>query len=295
LPGDGYNGKVYISPSPGFTEDDGYVYQRRRPLYGMPSAARAWHTTTSPYLKSQGCALVGFERSMWCITIQGHTIFIAAHIDDFIIACADRATLDAFRQNLLARFDGPYEGEVHTSGARLREILLPAVLYILSQRHFAEDVLRTFAMRDCIPALTPMKPCTRLTKDQRDFSRDPAFHRRYRGILGSLGYLVNMTRPDLTWSYSELSKYVQYPGQAHMDAALHGLRMHGELLRLLFLQAHWETEAHFTATGMPSQQNSSESFRFKRAAFFQSLKSKVGLAAAKAAALRININTQGAA
>jgi hypothetical protein len=35
---------------------------------------------------------------------------------------------------------------------------------------------------------------------------------------------VNMTRPDLAWSYSELSKYVQYPGQAHMDAAVHVLR-----------------------------------------------------------------------
>jgi hypothetical protein len=44
---------------------------------------------------------------------------------------------------------------------------------------------------------------------------------------------------------------------------------------------------------MPSQQNSSESFRFKREAFFQSLKSKVGLVATKAAALRINLNTQG--
>jgi len=68
-----------------------------------------------------------------------------------------------------------------------------------------------------------MKPGTRLTKDQCDLSPDPAFHRRYRGIVGSLGYLVNMTRPDLAWSYSELSKYVQYPGQAHMDAALHAL------------------------------------------------------------------------
>jgi hypothetical protein len=48
--------------------------------------------------------------------------------------------------------------------------------------------------------------------------------RRYRGIVGSLGYLVNMTRPDLAWSYSELIKYVQYPRQAHMDAALHVLR-----------------------------------------------------------------------
>jgi hypothetical protein len=66
----------------------------------MPSAARAWHTTMSAYLKSQGCALVGFERSKWCVTIRGHTILIAAHIDDFIITCADRATLDAFRKGL---------------------------------------------------------------------------------------------------------------------------------------------------------------------------------------------------
>jgi hypothetical protein len=63
--------------------------------------------------------------------------------------------------------------------------------------------------------------------------------------------------------------------------------MHDEFLCLLFLQAHRETEAHFTTDGMPLQRNQSESFRFKRAAFYQGLKSKVGLAAAKAAALRI--------
>ena len=44
------------------------------------------------------------------------------------------------------------------------------------------------------------------------------------------------------------------------------------------LQAHRETEAHFTAAGMSSQRNQSDSFRFKRAAFYQSLKSQVGLA-----------------
>jgi hypothetical protein len=45
-------------------------------------------------------------------------------------------------------------------------------------------------------------------------------------------------------------------------------RMHGEFLRL-FLQTHRETEARFTAAGMSSQRNQSESFRFKRAAVYQ--------------------------
>ena len=70
-------------------------------------------------------------------------------------------------------------------------------------------------------------------------------------------------------------------------------RLHGEFLCHLSLQAHRETEANFIATGMPSQRNQSDSFHFKRAAFYQSLKSKVGLAAAKAAALRINLNVAG--
>ena len=70
-------------------------------------------------------------------------------------------------------------------------------------------------------------------------------------------------------------------------------RMHGEFLRLLFLQAHSETTAHFIATGLPSQQHRSDNaFRFKRAAFYMGLKSKVGLVAAKASALRINLNIQ---
>ena len=70
-------------------------------------------------------------------------------------------------------------------------------------------------------------------------------------------------------------------------------RMHGEFLRLLFLQAHRETEAHFIATGMSSQNIHPEALRFKRAAFYNGLKSTVGLAAAKAAALRVNLNVQG--
>jgi len=70
-------------------------------------------------------------------------------------------------------------------------------------------------------------------------------------------------------------------------------RMHGEFLCLLFLQAHRETEAHFPAAGMSLQRNQSDSFRFMRAAFYNGLKSKVGLAAAKAAALRVNLNVQG--
>jgi len=89
----------------------------------------------------------------------------------------------------------------------------------LSQKHYAEEILRSYRFWDILPRNTPMKPNTRLSKDECDPNPKPDFHRRYRGIVGSLGYLVTMNRPDLAWPYSELSKYVQFPGIAHMEAA----------------------------------------------------------------------------
>jgi hypothetical protein len=71
-------------------------------------------------------------------------------------------------------------------------------------------------------------------------------------------------------------------------------RSHSEFFRLLFLQAHRETDRFFAASGVQSAQSNSGFFHFRRAAFSSGLKSKVGLALAKAAALRIFLNLDGA-
>jgi len=86
LPGDGHNGNVYISAPPGYEENPLSVYRLLKPLYGMPSAARAWQTTMSAFLQREGCETVGFEKSMWKVTIDGHRILLGAHIDDFVLA-----------------------------------------------------------------------------------------------------------------------------------------------------------------------------------------------------------------
>jgi len=102
----------------------------------------------------------------------------------------------------------------------------------LSQTHFAKKILRTYNFWNATPRLKPMQPNTRLNKDDCDKNPAPDFHRRYRDIVGSLGYLVTMTRLDLAWAYSELSKYVQFPGKNHMLAAEHVLG---------YLRGTWES------------------------------------------------------
>jgi hypothetical protein len=70
-------------------------------------------------------------------------------------------------------------------------------------------------------------------------------------------------------------------------------RLHSEFVRLLFLQAHRETDRFFAASGVQLAQTDRGIFHYRRAAFSSMLKSKVGLALAKAAALRIALNLDG--
>ena len=52
----------------------------------------------------------GFEKSMWTLDLNGHRILFAAHVEDFVLTCADRRILEAFRIRLLEAFSGTCEG-----------------------------------------------------------------------------------------------------------------------------------------------------------------------------------------
>jgi len=52
----------------------------------------------SAFLQGEGCEIVGFEKSMWKVTIDGHRILLGKHIEDFVMACTNQQVLDAFRQ-----------------------------------------------------------------------------------------------------------------------------------------------------------------------------------------------------
>jgi hypothetical protein len=71
-------------------------------------------------------------------------------------------------------------------------------------------------------------------------------------------------------------------------------RLHSEFIRLLFLQAHRETDRFFAASGVQLAQHDRGLFHFRRAAFSATLKAEVGSTLAKAAALRITLNIDGA-
>jgi hypothetical protein len=85
------------------------------------------------------------------------------------------------------------------------------------QKGYDERVLKTFGMWDWKTCATPLDVNSRLSKEDFPQVVDPTLHHRYRSITGSLSYLVNMTRPDLAFAYSQLNNFVQYPDVVHLQ------------------------------------------------------------------------------
>ena len=141
----------------------------------------------SAFLEKEICETVGFKKSMWRVVIDGHWILLGAHIDDFVIACANLPVRDAFRKRLLEAFKGTYEGPlVPYLGSEIARDHITSTT-TLSQKQYDEEILRLYGFWDILPRNTPMKPNTRLSKDDCDPNPKPDFHRRYRGIVGSIG------------------------------------------------------------------------------------------------------------
>jgi hypothetical protein len=221
---EGVNGRYFIQPPPGSPDANNrdVVYEVRRPLYGNPSSPRALHKTLDAYFMSEGFEHVGFEESVWVRPKggkYGEDIYFSTHVDDCLICCKSTATMSKFKQELLTRFQGTDEGEVkeYLGCEVIRD--RAARTGKMVQAGYAERVLRTFGMWNCNPVLTPLDPNVRLTRRDSPEVVDPRLHRRMRSIVGCLSYLVNMTRPDLAFTYSQLSKFVQSPGPVHLAAA----------------------------------------------------------------------------
>ncbi len=133
----------------------------------------------------------------------------------------------------------------------------------------------------------------RVAHDGVGSSADPVLNRhlRYPNILDQS---LNDTVADKLRKYRADYNFNPPRGVGFMPAiASTSGRLHSEFIRILFLQAHRETDRFFAASGVLSAQSDRGFFHYHRVAFSSMIKSRVGNILVKAAALRINLNMDG--
>ena len=96
--------------------------------------------------------------------------------------------------------------------------------YSLSQSKFAHTILSRFNMLDCKPASTPLSPCTKLYRaSDKEVEEIKSEKLPYQNDVGSLMYLSQCARPDLSHAVGVLSQHLERPGRRHWEAVIHVL------------------------------------------------------------------------
>nr|KYP72830.1 Copia protein [Cajanus cajan] len=90
----------------------------------------------------------------------------------------------------------------------------------LSQKKYANDLLKKFKLENCNPVSTPLAVNEKLSKADGDAKADVT---QYRSLVGSLLYLT-ATRPDLMFCSSLLSRFMHSPSLTHFGVGKRVLR-----------------------------------------------------------------------
>ena len=114
----------------------------------------------------------------------------------------------------------------------------------IHQRGYIRKLLDKFRMQNCTTSTLPMDPGIKLRKDMKSIAFDSQL---YRSLVGSLIYITN-TRPDIYYTISYVSKYMDNLQETHWHAAKHILRyLKGTINFVLQFSTHGNPHLYFYA------------------------------------------------
>ena len=144
--------------------------------------------------------------------------FVCLYVDDLIYTGNDRAMFENFKKSMMSEFEMSDLGMLHYFLGI--EVVQSATGIFISQKKYVREILDRFQMKNCNSVNTPTEFGLKLNKDHEGKKVDGTL---YKQIVGSLMYLT-ATRPDIMYSVSLISRYMENPTEMHLLATKRILR-----------------------------------------------------------------------
>ncbi|KAM1775099.1 hypothetical protein ACFX12_044389 [Malus domestica] len=213
--------EVFVEQPQGFTSQEfpEKVYKLRKALYGLKQAPRAWYNEIDSYFTEKGFQKNPSEATLYTKTESNNkTLIVSIYVDDVVYTGNDAAMMEEFKEEMMKRYEMTDLGLLHHFLGI--GVIQEASSIFIHQKKYAKTLLEKFGLKGCKPVSTPLIANEKLKK--KDGS-EPADVSLYKSIVGSLLYLT-ATRPDLMFSASLLSRFMQNPSKIHMGTAKRVLR-----------------------------------------------------------------------
>ena len=214
---------VYLSLPFGFKGDPNLlVLLCQKALYGLRISSAEWNKDLSRTLSKAGFQRTQSDWNLFFKKEKEKIVFMAFHVDDGIITSNDKNAVDNILKSLQDKYELKIERNpssflgIHMYRDRLKGLIR------LDQGAYIKASAEKFNVLDMRPFATPMESGFVATWADNDVSLHPSVP--YRSIIGALLHIARMSRPDVLFAFSLLSKYLHKPAQKHWNAAKRILR-----------------------------------------------------------------------
>lgn len=218
---------IYMHQPECFHDGSQKVCRLKKSLYGLKQASRVWNSKLNEALVQMGFVRSSADPCVYHRTTKSKFFAIAVYVDDFILISDDQKAIDHLKSELSTKFKMKDMGEISSVlGINIVRDRKSGLISI-DQTQYIQGVLERFGMTDSNPAATPMDRNQKLSLemcpiDQRQ--RADMVNVPYQEAIGSIMYAAQLTRPDVCFAISTLSRFNQNPGRAHWTAVKRVLR-----------------------------------------------------------------------
>jgi len=174
----------------------------------------------------------GISESTITLPSTRRMIHVGIYVDDFVFYSTSDEEEELFRQSLQSKVTVDFMGDVDYflgSAFLWKRHANGHVSVHMSQSAFTEHTAHRYGLDKFqrVPNMTPYRSGLPIDSLPPADANDPDLKRRtklYQGIVGSINWLAQCTRPDVAPALTFLASYSHAPSAQHYQAALHVLK-----------------------------------------------------------------------
>ena len=209
--------KVYIIAGPEFGDRQGHVLIIRKAIYGLRSSGLRWSERCAEALRDMGFFPCKMEPDVWMKDCGDHYEYIAVYVDDLLIVSRDHASIIRELQvthKFKLKGTGPISFHLGCDYWRDKNGVL-----CYAPRKYIEKCMDTFRRLFGTNPKQYMSPLVKGDHPELDTSEllDIEQMQIYQSLIGSLQWVIQIGRFDVSTAVMTLSRFRAAPRQGHMD------------------------------------------------------------------------------
>ncbi|KAI7942641.1 hypothetical protein MJO28_012668 [Puccinia striiformis f. sp. tritici] len=211
---------VYMEQPPGFVDPQhpDWVCQLDRSLYGLKQSPRQWNAELHQALISLGLSNSKYDPTLYYKLDNSRLIgALTTHVDDLAIV-GEPSFVDSLITSLGSKFQiGADEDLHHFLSLKITRSLEDRLVF-LNQSHYIDELCDRFLQGKSVSVLNPADSNFKNLRKKSD--DDPPSSGPYNQLIGSLLWVSQCTRPDVSFVVNRLSQHLRDPSEAHWQAAV---------------------------------------------------------------------------